>query len=82
MVLDIPGRMSRGDWKVGTFIDDRAGEPAFQGLSRIFRGEAGGTTRLFSMLVSEHLGTEQAAVAFERKNDERLLTVDKKLSAE
>ena len=25
MVLDIPGRMSRGDWKVGTFVDDRLG---------------------------------------------------------
>ena len=79
MVLDIPGRMSRGDWKVGTFIDDRADERAFQGLSRIFKGEAGGTTRLFSMLVSEHLGMEKAAVTFERREDERLLTVDKKI---
>ena len=31
------------------------------------------------MLVSEYLGIEQAAVAFERKDDERLLTVDKKI---
>jgi hypothetical protein len=79
MVLDIPGRMSRGDWKAGTFIDERADERAYAGLAQIFKGEAGGTTRLFSMLISEHLGVERAPVKFERNEDERLLTVGKKI---
>ena len=79
MVLDIPGRMSRGDWKVGTFIDDRAGDNAFEGLTSIFRGDAGGTTRLFSMLISEHLGIEKASIDFQRNEGERTLTVDKKI---
>ena len=61
------------------FVDDSAGDRAFQGLSRIFRGRSWRDNPALSMLVSEHLGTEQAAVAFERKDDERLLTVDKKI---
>ncbi len=75
----IPGRMSRGDWKAGTFIDERADERAYEGLAQIFKGEAGGTTRLFSMLISEDLGVESAPVKFERNEDERLLTVEKKI---
>ncbi len=41
MILDIPGRMADGDWKVGIYIDDNATEAAFEGLSNIFAGRQG-----------------------------------------
>ncbi|MCG8446582.1 MAG: DUF1326 domain-containing protein [Hyphomicrobiales bacterium] len=82
MVLDIPGQMSRGNWTVGTFIDENASDNAFDGLNRIFSGQARGTTGLFSLLVGMHLGTERAEIAFERSNLSRRLTVGKKIIGE
>ena len=66
MLLDIPGRMSRGDWKAGIFIDQTASDPAYEGLSQIFSGKAKGTTHLFSLLISEHLGTSRESIEFRR----------------
>lgn len=79
MILDIPGRMSRGDWKVGMFIDKNASHAAYHGLQKIFSGEARGTTRLFSMLVSEYLGVERATIDFRREGQTRSIVVDKKI---
>ena len=42
MVLDIPGNMGRGNWKVGAYIDERASEKAFEGLVDIFSGKLKG----------------------------------------
>ena len=80
MLLDIPGRMSRGDWKAGIFIDQTASDPAYEGLSQIFSGKAKGTTHLFSLLISEHLGTSRESIEFRREEQVRSLTVGKKLS--
>ena len=61
MLLDIPGRMSRGDWKAGIFIDQTASDPAYEGLSQIFSGKAKGllTFSLFlSVSISVPLGSQ------------------------
>ena len=79
MLLDIPGRMSRGDWKAGIFIDQTASDPAYEGLSQIFSGKAKGTTHLFSLLISEHLGTSRESIEFRREEQVRSLTVGKKI---
>ena len=79
MLLDIPGRMSRGDWKAGIFIDQRASAPAYEGLSQIFSGKAKGTTHLFSLLISEHLGTSREPIEFKTEKQVRSLTVGKKI---
>ena len=57
MVLDIPGRMSRGDWKVGAFIDDRAGNVRFR--VPVYFQKLRGTTdsfRCLSVSTSEQSG--------------------------
>lgn len=82
MVLDIPGNMARGNWTVGTFIDENASEQAFDGLNSIFSGAARGTTGLFGMLVGMHLGSERAEIGYERNNHSRQLTVGKKIIGE
>ncbi|MEO1293552.1 MAG: DUF1326 domain-containing protein [Pseudomonadota bacterium] len=82
MVLDIPGLMSRGNWTAGTFIDERADDEAYGGLSDIFSGKAGGTTGLFKLLVGDHLGAERAPVEFETEGAKRRLTVGKKIIGE
>jgi hypothetical protein len=82
MLLDIPGTMGRGNWKVAAYIDDRASEAAYDGLIEIFSGKARGTTGLFSLLVGEFLGAERAPVVFETEGNARRLMVGKKIQGE
>ena len=79
LLLEIPGQMARGNWKAAAYVDERASEPAYQGLVEIFSGRAGGTTGLFSVLVSEFLGAERAPVVYETEGTTRRLTVGKKV---
>lgn len=79
LLLEIPGQMARGNWKAAAYIDERSSEAAYQGLVEIFSGRAGGTTGLFSVLVSEFLGAERAPVVFETEGKTRRLTVGKKI---
>lgn len=79
LLLEIPGQMARGNWKAAAYIDERSSEAAYQGLVEIFSGKAGGTTGLFSVLVSEFLGAERAPVVFETEGKTRRLTVGKKI---
>lgn len=82
LLLDIPGLMSRGNWKAAAYIDDRASAAAFDGLVRIFSGRARGTTGLFALLVGEFLGAERAPVVFETEGKMRRLMVGKKIQGE
>lgn len=82
LLLDIPGNMSRGNWKCAAFIDERASDGAYDALTAIFSGAARGTTGLFKLLVSEFLGAERAPVAFETEGKKRRLTVGRKIMGE
>jgi len=82
LVLDIPGLMGRGNWKVAAYIDDRASDDAYDALVAIFSGAARGTTGLFKMLVSEFLGAERETVRFETEGNARRLMVGKKIQGE
>ncbi len=82
LLLDIPGRMSRGNWKCAAYIDERASEDAYDSLVKIFSGQVRGTTGLFSILVSEFLGAERAPVDYQNEGKARRLTVGKKIKGE
>jgi len=82
LLMDIPGMMGRGDWKAAAFIDDNATDKAFEGLVRIFTGEAKGTTGLFKVLVSQFLGAERAPVEFETEGKKRRLKVGRYIQGE
>ena len=75
MLLDIPGKMERGNWTLALWIDDRATDEQFEQLESIFRGTARGTTGLFKLLVGEYLGAERAPISFETEDGTRTLTV-------
>ena len=64
LLVDIPGRMGEGNWKVAAYVDERASQKAYNGILQIFSGAAGGTTGLFTMLVSEIIGAEKAPVCW------------------
>lgn len=82
LLVDIPGRMSEGNWKVAAYIDNRASDVAYDGLLRIFSGQAGGTTGLFTMLVSEIIGAEREEVVIQREGNRRGLFIGRKIRGE
>lgn len=79
LMIEIPGMMSRGNWKVALFIDDRASDAAYNGLLDIFSGKARGTTGLFKVLVGEILGAERQPVSYETEGKTRRITVGRKI---
>ena len=65
LLLDIPGRMTNGNWTTALYVDERASPAALASLSAIFSGSAGGTTGLFKLLISTFLGVKQVPIQFE-----------------
>lgn len=83
LLVDIPGRMGEGMWKVAAYIDDRSSYKANHGLLQIFSGKAGGTTSLFTMLVGEIIGAERTKVDIVRDgNKRRIMVGDRKIQGE
>ncbi|WP_170330027.1 DUF1326 domain-containing protein [Ruegeria arenilitoris] len=82
LLVDIPGRMGEGQWKVAAYVDERASGKAYNGLLQIFSGQAGGTTGLFTMLVSEIIGAERAPVQIERDCNKRRIVIGRKIQGE
>jgi hypothetical protein len=82
LLVDIPGRMGEGNWRVGAYVDERASDAAYNGLLAIFSGAAGGTTGLFTMLVSEIMGAEREKVEIVRDGKRRGLHIGKKIRGE
>lgn len=82
LLVDIPGRMSEGNWKVAAYIDERATQKAYNGLLQILSGTAGGTTGLFTYLVSEIIGAEREKVEIVRDGNRRSILVGRKIQGE
>lgn len=82
LMVEIPGRMAEGNWKVAAYVDERASQKAYNGILKIFSGAAGGTTGLFTMLVSEIIGAERAPVEIIRDGTKRAITVGRKIQGE
>lgn len=82
MLLDIPGKMERGNWTLALWIDDRASDDQFTALETIFRGNARGSTGLFNILVGNYLGAERAPVEFVTDGDTRSLSVGRAIQGE
>lgn len=82
LMVEIPGRMAEGNWKVAAYVDERASGKAYNGILQIFSGAAGGTTGLFTLLVSEIIGAERAPVQIERDGNRRRLTIGRKIQGE
>ncbi|MEO1551862.1 MAG: DUF1326 domain-containing protein [Pseudomonadota bacterium] len=82
LLVDIPGRMGEGNWKVALYVDENASHIAFDGICKIIGGKAGGTTGLLSMLVSEVIGVERTSVLIETDGPLRRIMIGKKINGE
>jgi hypothetical protein len=77
LILDIPGRLARGNWTAALFVDDKASAMAVKGLTRIFTGRVGGTTHLLSILVGQFLGVRQVPISYETQGETRIVRIEK-----
>lgn len=82
LLVDIPGRMADGDWKVAAYVDDRATQAGYDGILKIFSGQAGGTTGLFSMLVSTIIHAERTKVDIETDGRFRRINIGRRINGE
>ena len=82
LLIDIPGRMCEGNWKVAAYVDEKASGKAYNGILQILSGTAGGNTGVFSFLVSEILGAEREKVIIEKDGRRRRIIVGKKIQGE
>lgn len=69
MLLEVPGRMGEGGWRVGLFIDQRASDGAHAALERIFTGQEGGDLGILSLLIGEVLAVDRADLDFRQTAD-------------
>jgi len=82
LLLDIPGPMGRGNWKVAAYIDERASDIAMEGLSTILSGKAKGSTGVLAILVGEFLGVYKVPIEYETEGNIRRFNIPKKISGE
>jgi hypothetical protein len=62
LIADTPKVMTEGNWRLGVFVDDEAGDDAFDQLVRLFGGQLGGPMAALAPLVGEVLGVERAPI--------------------
>jgi len=77
LLLDIPGRLARGNWTAALFIDERASIYAIKALTRIFTGKAGGSTGLLKSLVGSFLGVRTEKIIYDIQGDTRIFQIPK-----
>lgn len=82
LIVEIPGLMGRGNWTAAAIVDERANKDALEALTKIFTGQAGGSTGLLSILVGKFLGVQQAPVLYENDGDIRRFKVPKIIDGE
>jgi len=82
LMIEIPGLMSRGNWKVGAFIDEKADAYQMRALTKILSGRAKGSTFLFNILVGQFVGVFQEKVTYEIDGDIRRIKVPKLIDGE
>ena len=75
MLLDIPGNMGRGDWKVGLYLDEQADDAQAEALRLIMSGEAKGSTGLFKMLVSEVMDIKKVPIEYRKEEKRRYFSI-------
>ncbi|MBW3593882.1 MAG: DUF1326 domain-containing protein [Actinobacteria bacterium] len=64
LVVDAPGNMGEGNWRVGVMLDARASEEQAQALGAVFGGQKGGPMAAVAPLIGEMLGVETATIDY------------------
>jgi hypothetical protein len=64
VVVDAPGKMIEGNWRVGVIMDERATPDQAEALGAVFGGQKGGPMGDLVPLMGEDLGIETAPIEY------------------
>jgi hypothetical protein len=64
LIVDAPGIMSEGNWKVGLLLDAAATEQQADKLQAVFTGQLGGPPAALAPLVGDVVGVERVAMRY------------------
>ena len=71
-----PGNVTKGNWKIGLYVDQRASQQQREALTAIFSGKAGGQLAVFAgPLVAERLGVKAVPIEYEGTGKRRKMTM-------
>lgn len=76
-MLDIPGRMSEGNWTAALYIDERANEAVVEHLTSILTGEQGGPPTVLGILVGNFIGVRQVPISIFKEGKEWKVEIPK-----
>ena len=59
---------AEGGWSLGIYLDEKGSPEAHDALTKIFKGEAGGSISWFSIMIAEYLGAKVVPITFEERD--------------
>ena len=65
LLLETPGPLAEGGWTFAIYLDEQGSPEADAALVEIFRGQAGGPTSWFSIMISDYLGVKKVPISYE-----------------
>jgi len=77
MMIDIPGRMTEGNWTSALYVDEAASDTVITSLEDIFQGKAGGSTRVMGLLTGNYLGVKKMPIKYEKDGAARHVNMGK-----
>ena len=77
LMLDIPGRMSEGNWTVAIYIDERANPTVVKYLTSILKGEQGGPPTVLGILAGDFIGVKQVPISMVKEGKDWKVEIPK-----
>jgi hypothetical protein len=74
-MVDVPGLMVDGGWRLARYVDDRGDAAQADALSTIFSGAAGGPPALARDMVAEELGERRVAIDYHAEGGAMSLSI-------
>ena len=77
LMLDIPGRMSEGNWTVAIYIDEHANPTVVKHLTSILKGEQGGPPTVLGILTGNFIGVKQVPISMVKEGKDWQVKIPK-----
>ena len=74
--LHSPGNLTKGNWRLALYVDDRATSEQFKAIEELWTGKHGGYLQVIASLVSEYMGAKLAKITWKEEGKKRHMTVE------
>lgn len=73
--LHAPGNLTKGNWRLALYIDERATPEQFQAIDELWHGKHGGYLEVIAGFVSEGMGVKRANITWKVEGKQRHMIV-------